>query len=178
LISKTNLSLIIAESKFLSEDHLISLLKSIVRITEGHIASQEGIQNSGDLLEFSYDITHAAMIAANSYNEENLPFSLSSSSTASSIRTVSYPIHYYRNSENFLDTRHFISSRRITAYSSASSIAWLEMMLVELSLRNRDRFAICWPILKAHYQKCLGNHFTQLSYVSERYDLMVWFGYF
>ena len=38
---------------------------------------------------------------------------------------------------------------------SASSTSWLEMVLVEGVLRNRDRFALLWPHLSDHYRKTL-----------------------
>ena len=40
---------------------------------------------------------------------------------------------------------------------SESSRCWLEMILVETSLRNRDRFSLLWPIISKHYEKTLGN---------------------
>jgi hypothetical protein len=38
MIAKTNISTIIAESKFLPEEHLQSLLRTIISITEGYSA--------------------------------------------------------------------------------------------------------------------------------------------
>ena len=51
---------------------------------------------------------------------------------------------------------------------SSSSVAWLEMVLVEISLRNRDRFSTFWPILKHHYIRVLSGPLVTLSYITER----------
>lgn len=51
---------------------------------------------------------------------------------------------------------------------SSASVAWLEMVLVEVSLRNRDRFASLWPVLKHHYVRVLCGSAVSLSYVAER----------
>jgi hypothetical protein len=51
---------------------------------------------------------------------------------------------------------------------SSSSVSWLEMLLVETALRNRDRFALLWPILSSHYRSCFGSE-RELSYPLERY---------
>ncbi len=50
---------------------------------------------------------------------------------------------------------------------SSSSVAWLEMLLVEVSLRNRDRFGVIWPLLIRHYTETLDD-FHSLTYVAER----------
>ena len=39
--------------------------------------------------------------------------------------------------------------------ASAASTAWLEILVVETSLRNRDRFALLWPDLSQHYHRCI-----------------------
>jgi hypothetical protein len=51
---------------------------------------------------------------------------------------------------------------------SSATIAWLEMVLVEISLRNRDRFQTFWPILKHHYIRVLSGSQASLSYITER----------
>jgi hypothetical protein len=42
-------------------------------------------------------------------------------------------------------------------HMSRASIAWLELLVVEIAIRNRDRFALLWPILSSHYLRSLGN---------------------
>lgn len=51
---------------------------------------------------------------------------------------------------------------------SSSTIAWLEMVLVEVSLRNRDRFHVFWAVLKHHYIRVLSGPSVKLSYITER----------
>ena len=40
--------------------------------------------------------------------------------------------------------------------ASVASCAWLEMLVVETALRNRDRFALLWPPLSMHYRRMVG----------------------
>ena len=40
---------------------------------------------------------------------------------------------------------------------SESSRSWLEMILVETALRNRDRFSLLWPHISMHYNRMLGR---------------------
>lgn len=55
---------------------------------------------------------------------------------------------------------------------SKASVAWYEMLLVEVALRNRDRFGSLWPILSQHYARTLSEKQTHLSYVIERYAFL------
>lgn len=58
---------------------------------------------------------------------------------------------------------------------TSSSIAWMEMMLVDISLRNRDRFSSIWPSLQRHYSTSLHrDRGFQLSYVAERFDFIIY----
>jgi hypothetical protein len=50
---------------------------------------------------------------------------------------------------------------------SAATAAWLENVLVDIALRNRDRFVLLWPLLRDHYTRGL-NSKKKLSYVVER----------
>ena len=54
-----------------------------------------------------------------------------------------------------------------TPLPSLATCSWLEMVLVDISLRNRDRFAMLWPLLDAHYRKALGGS-DAVSYLTER----------
>ena len=56
---------------------------------------------------------------------------------------------------------------------SAAAVSWLEMLLVEVALRNRDRFASIWPLLRDHYTRTIGPKsvsMANLSYIAERYE--------
>lgn len=50
---------------------------------------------------------------------------------------------------------------------SAATVAWLENVLVEVALRNRDRFVLLWPTLSEHYSAGLSPT-SSLSYAVER----------
>jgi hypothetical protein len=50
---------------------------------------------------------------------------------------------------------------------SASSVSWLENLLIEASLRNRDRLSIFWPSLSLHYETTITNAMV-LTYSLER----------
>lgn len=54
-----------------------------------------------------------------------------------------------------------------TPLPSSATASWLEMILVDISLRNRDRFGRLWPSLDAHYRRVLSGSDT-ISYVTER----------
>jgi hypothetical protein len=77
----------------------------------------------------------------------------------SSKQKIEFIQFYYKAQHDFVSSSSVIS---------ASSIAWLEMSVVEISLRNRDRFAVIWPILKKHYLETLTNVKSGLSYITER----------
>jgi hypothetical protein len=68
---------------------------------------------------------------------------------------------------------------------SESSRCWLEMVLVETALRNRDRFSLLWPHLSGHYGRTLGRmdqscaassagslaDVIKFDYITERYGI-------
>ena len=51
---------------------------------------------------------------------------------------------------------------------SACSVSWLENILVEASLRNRDRLSLLWDLLSQHYEATIQGA-TLLTYPLERY---------
>ena len=64
--------------------------------------------------------------------------------------------------------------RRKKPALSAAAVSWLEVLLVDVALRNRDRFSVVWPLLRDHYKRTLfgaedGGGSIQLSYITERY---------
>ena len=56
-------------------------------------------------------------------------------------------------------------------YISPSSVSWLENLLVETSLRNRDRLFIFWILLSQHYEKTIRDAVV-LTYPLERLVLL------
>ena len=61
------------------------------------------------------------------------------------------------------DLESLIQSRIVISMASAS---WLEMLIVEITLRNRDRFNLLWPSLERHYSFLSGC--DEFSYAVER----------
>lgn len=58
-------------------------------------------------------------------------------------------------------------SSSAVVYVSPSSVSWLENLLVETSLRNRDRLFIFWVLLSQHYEKTIQGAVV-LTYPLER----------
>lgn len=145
---------LVSGTRFLSESKLTHFLKVLVRVTEvkeaqraelGEWCSAEA-QDGGDV--------------ATSYSLE--------------------PLHYAQTAAHVLDNSECFNRMVLvlcneceaSVYASqcfsTSSIAWLEMLLIEVSLRNRDRFTLVWPQLKGHYVRGLSGRQVALSYVTER----------
>lgn len=75
-----------------------------------------------------------------------------------------------RLSDIYLSANKFYSSSIIIKCSiTAASASWLETIFTEICLRNRDRFQLCWGIIKNHYLKTIGDEDCKVSYIAERY---------
>jgi hypothetical protein len=51
---------------------------------------------------------------------------------------------------------------------SEASIAWMESLLADVVIRNRDRIASVWPCVEQHYRSTLRSS-SVVSYTTERY---------
>ncbi len=71
-------------------------------------------------------------------------------------------------------SKQFDSTQEVISSSSAS---WLEMTLVEILLRNRDRISLLYPSFKAHYIKTTLFQ-CKVSYRVERYRDRIYFNVF
>lgn len=131
---------LISDSRFLSEKSLDTLLRSLVGVAEAkdNLSAASKVSSTDTQQEGD----GAALFSRNS--SEQLLFSTKA---------------FLAESHAALAQRHSFSS---------SSVAWLEMVLVEISLRNRDRFSTFWPILKHHYIRVLSGPLVTLSYITER----------
>ena len=58
-------------------------------------------------------------------------------------------------------------SSSAVVFVSPSSVSWLENLLVETSLRNRDRLFLFWVLLSQHYEKTIRGT-VALTYPLER----------
>jgi hypothetical protein len=139
LVNSCHVGQLVSESRFLSEASLDAVLRSLVCVTE---CKDEAVRALAEAAEAAL-----ADVAAVTDSEP------------------SGPRERWQTAPFLADCHLALQSRH--AYSSAS-VAWLEMVLVEVSLRNRDRFSSFWPILKHHYIRALCGPAVQLSYVTER----------
>lgn len=147
-VTKSNICSLITESKFLPETALQALMRSIARATE------------------CYTLPEGSADAQLVVDYENLPpmeSLLADELVAGNRRGMPAAITGFGSMLNEL-----VPSDKLCRSVSASSMAWLEVVLVEISLRNRDRFHVCWLILRSHYLRSLGSSSFRLSYVAER----------
>lgn len=136
-----------SDSRFLSEHSLGTLLRSLVSVAE---VKDDGLSARG---------SSGVVKASDSVDEQQAQESSVFFSRNSSEELLFKTRGFLAESHSALAVKHSFSS---------SSVAWLEMVLVEISLRNRDRFGTFWPILKHHYIRVLSGPLVTLSYVTER----------
>lgn len=146
-VAKCNLNALITDSKFLPEHILLAFMQSIARTTEYYTLS-ESSSDSQLLVDFENLPPVGALLS------EDLP-------------TCPVPKRGTLFGDYLADSLAIDALRKSI---STSSLAWLEVVLVEIALRNRDRFHVCWPTLRAHYLRSLGSQSFKLSYVAERYS--------
>jgi hypothetical protein len=129
---------LVSDSRFLSEASLDAMLRSLVCVAECKDEAQRSIA----------EFAEAAL------------------AEISDLPPPSQPADERWGSEGFL--AECSAAVQCKHSFSSSSVAWLEMVLVEVSLRNRDRFQSFWPTLKHHYVRVLCGSAVGLSYVTER----------
>lgn len=134
----------VAESRFLSESSLESMLKSLVCVGECKDEAQR----------------HLAQFAEAALSEVS-----AATESSADLPPVLSPTERWETAAFIEDCNACMQGKH--SFSSAS-VAWLEMVLVEVSLRNRDRFQSFWPTLKHHYVRVLCGAAVGLSYVTER----------
>lgn len=140
VIASSGAAQLVSDSRFLSEANLETLLRSLVAVTEAKDARAE------------------------SPGSTKLDADATENKAAQYSRNVSEELLFV--AKEFLSASHTALASK-HSFSSAT-IAWLEMVLVEISLRNRDRFHTFWSILKHHYIRVLSGPLVALSYVTER----------
>lgn len=141
-----------SDSRFLSEANLETLLKSLVYAAE---AKDEFLRSSESPLSPGSNAGSSAKSGGNDAVQDQGTDQIVSATQQVLQRAEST----VRDFQSALNSRHSFSS---------STVAWLEMVLVEVSLRNRDRFHTFWPILRHHYVRVLSGPHVALSYVTER----------
>jgi hypothetical protein len=141
LVNSCHVGQLVSESRFLSESSLDAVLRSLVCVTE---CKDEAVRALAEAAEAA--LADVAAVTDTGTEHSGAP-------------------ERWQAAPFLVECHLALQSRH--AYSSAS-VAWLEMVLVEVSLRNRDRFSSFWPILKHHYIRALCGPSVQLSYVTER----------
>lgn len=144
MIGRAGTAQLVSDSRFLSEQSLDALLRSLVAVAEAkdQLPLREASSPSENCSVGEQKCDEAPLFSRNS-SEELLH-------CTEELLSVSHAA---------LAAKHSFSS---------SSVAWLEMVLVETSLRNRDRFNTFWPILKHHFIRVLSGPLVTLSYITER----------
>eukprot|EP01039_Chlorochromonas_danica_P002473 gene2473-2708_t len=143
-VAKSSICQLVNESKFLPEQSLQCLMEAIAQATELYCLPEGQVETQA-VLDYANLPAMESLVTEGGFHKESVFYS------------------------NFaLLVREQISTQEICLSISASSMSWLEMVLVDLALRNRDRFQICWSILRLHYLRSLGSSSFKLSYVTER----------
>ena len=152
---------LVSDTRFFSESTLGIFFESLIRAAE----SGDGMADS-ESLELS-DI-----------NRCNSPGILLNESKVNDLKVIKKKNAINTNEvENILSLiMSSISDVQLKASStdliSASSISWLENILIEASLRNRDRLCLFWNLLVKHYEMTIETA-VLLTYPLERYVLLL-----
>lgn len=153
MVANSGAAQLVSDSRFLSEANLESLLKSLVYAAE---AKDEFLRTD------AFPISPRSTGSSNKNSpvpgtaEGGKDLEQSVSATQLLLQQAKAAV---LGCQGALNIRHSFSS---------STVAWLEMVLVEVSLRNRDRFNTFWPILRHHYVRVLSGPHVTLSYITER----------
>lgn len=148
LVSVCGVSHLVADTRFLAESQLLGYFQALIFVIEKSDASC---------------MSNASFPRANQRFQNQVPpipkAQPPSNPKANFTKTL------YRG----LDRLRAIASREIDELQavSPSSCAWLEIVLVESALRNRDRFPLLWESMSNHYMSTLSGA-NVLSYSFER----------
>lgn len=158
LIFISGVTQIIGDTRFLNDDSLINFFDTLIDTIEYSDLSIKEARvyrsNSRNRIRIgSYDISDDNDIN-HKFNDASMGCLLESSGERMEWNNIS-------------NLNKVIKSLLKLPKSSTASCAWMEMMLVEATLRNRDRFSILWPIIAGHYIRTLSGT-AKLSYTLER----------
>eukprot|EP00596_Hydrurales_sp_CCMP1899_P004941 CAMPEP_0119047238 /NCGR_PEP_ID=MMETSP1177-20130426/51980_1 /TAXON_ID=2985 /ORGANISM="Ochromonas sp, Strain CCMP1899" /LENGTH=1905 /DNA_ID=CAMNT_0007021581 /DNA_START=110 /DNA_END=5824 /DNA_ORIENTATION=- len=141
MVASCGIAQLVSDTRFLDEDTMRIFFKSLITTSQ----SADGFLHLMNPSDNSSNTGHENVSTGRTYGsliEDNLDVV---------VLTVSEPL--------------------LSAYSrvgvSASSVSWLENILVEASLRNRDRLSLLWDSLSMHYEMTIQNA-AILTYSLER----------
>jgi hypothetical protein len=138
MVAACGIAQIISDTRFYSEDTLYHFFESLVAVTE----TADGFE-------------HVRARSESIKESENKPTESSNCSVSTGLRAVMGEL-----SDSLLRS----SSE---TFVSPSSVTWLENLLVEASLRNRDRLSLFWTLLAQHYETTI-KRTVLLTYPLER----------
>lgn len=150
---------LVSDTRFFTEDTLLTFFESLINATE----TGDGMADSGLLVpstDSTCDLNDLVVISNDSKTDDTKSNAMNSivdnnvvESNLKSIMASVSDLQLISTSVDFI---------------SASSISWLENLLVEASLRNRDRLSLFWNLLVRHYEKTILAAVV-LTYPLERY---------
>jgi hypothetical protein len=139
MVAACGIAQIISDTRFYSEDTLCHFFESLVAVTETADGFEHIKARSEDIKESENKSTD---------KNSNCPVSAGLQAVMGEL------------SDSLLRS----SSE---AFVSPSSVTWLENLLVEASLRNRDRLSLFWTLLAQHYETTI-KRTVLLTYPLER----------
>ena len=143
MVSACGIAQIVSDTRFYSEDVLSVFLEALVAVTQAadgfHGHGQNGHSSVADSKKPDQGIGGKAAHSPASLSLEGCIDGISDAMLSSSA----------------------------VVFVSPSSVSWLENLLVETSLRNRDRLFLFWILLSQHYEKTIRGT-VALTYPLER----------
>ena len=141
---------LVSDTRFFNEDTLRYFFESLVAATE----TGDGLGPS-QLPSLPLDSDLTALLTEGNGNKVIVQSSSNPNVVENDLVSIMTTV-----SESLLSTSSF-------ELISTSSVSWLENLLVESSLRNRDRLSVFWDLLAEHYETTIQNA-VLLTYALER----------
>ena len=156
LMIEENVELLISDSKFYEDCCMINFLEALCRSAEReslifYSTTSEDGNPSGDGDDDDDDVEDER-----DDKEEFVHISLTPQLESNSGDTSSEGERGMQEIQAILDRENALSSYLPSTplpLPTEASASWLEVMVVEVSLRNRDRMSLMWPILRDHYTR-------------------------
>ena len=143
LVSACGVASLVAESKYFSDDILLGFVRALSAQTAEAEAEAEAKAERGSDAAGQSPAGGTLISARDGAQSPTQCLPLSTDDVIGNILSCEVPL------------------------PSPASAAWQENVLVDVALRNRDRFSLLWPVLREHYLRGLNSR-RQLTYVVER----------
>ena len=152
---------LVSDTRFFTESTLGTFFESLVSATE----SGDGVMEPEPSIPSKINRSGSPGILLN----ENKAINLKLVEKKSKINTNEVENSLLLIMSSISDLQLKASSKDLV---SASSVSWLENILIEASLRNRDRLCLFWNLLVQHYEMTIETA-VLLTYPLERYVLVL-----